>query len=329
MNVVERNVSQYSLNTAVLFLIFNRLDTTERVFEAIREAKPPRLYISADGARLHKDGEKEKVGAVRDFVLSNIDWECEVSTLFRDNNLGCKMGVSGGISWFFEHEEEGIILEDDVLPLPSFFYYCEELLNKYRDNKTIAMVSGCNLISNRFTADSSYFFSKYSHIWGWATWRRSWNTYDVSISEWPTWKEKEGLAQLSDGSVGFVSYWRDIFDKVYKGGIDTWDYQWMFSCWKKKSLTILPKNNLVYNLGFDSSDATHTTGGEPGYVTDSSPKDLDFPLMHPICVERSCVADVLIDSSVFSITWLGLIKRKLLNTFIIGNFLRKVKSVLG
>ena len=120
----------YSLNTAVLFLVFNRLDTSKQVFQAISQAKPPRLYVAADGARVSKEGESEKVQAVRDYIMQNIDWKCEVKTLFRDENLGCKYAVSGAITWFFQNEEQGIILEDDCLPNQSFFWFCEELLER-------------------------------------------------------------------------------------------------------------------------------------------------------------------------------------------------------
>ena len=316
-----------TLNTAVLLLVFNRLDTTKQVFEAIRQAKPPRLYVAADGARASCEGEMERVAAVRDYVMGHIDWDCEVKTLFRDENVGCKYAVSGAIDWFFNNEEEGIILEDDVLPLPTFFFYCEELLKKYRDNQSISMISGCNFISNQYIPDSSYFFSKYSHIWGWATWRRSWVTYDVSMAEWPSWRDRGGLKKISDGNKAFPLYWSKIMERVYAGKIDTWDYQWVFSCWSRNALSILPRSNLVYNLGFDSLDATHTKGDMPECVIDSAPENISLPLKHPESVEQSLDADILIDRLVFSITWFGAIKSKVPGVLYVERLLRKIKRI--
>ncbi len=152
------------LETAVLFLVFNRLDTTKQVFEAIKEAKPPRLYIAADGARKDKSGEEEEVKAVREYVMKNIDWDCEIKTLFREKNFGCKYAVSGAIDWFFENEEQGIILEDDCLPSQSFFWFCEELLERYKDDMRIFMIAGTSYLFNEYEAINDYFFSKYISI---------------------------------------------------------------------------------------------------------------------------------------------------------------------
>ncbi|MFP4332877.1 MAG: hypothetical protein ACLFQJ_06210, partial [Campylobacterales bacterium] len=146
----------HPLKTAVLFLVFNRLDTTKQVFEAIRQAKPPRLYVAADGAREAKEGEDQKVKAIREYILQHIDWDCEVKTLFREKNLGCKIAVSSAITWFFENEEMGIILEDDCLPSQSFFWFCEELLERYKDDMRIMMVSGYNKVQ-RYNQQNSYF----------------------------------------------------------------------------------------------------------------------------------------------------------------------------
>ena len=161
-------MGEFKLETPVLFLVFNRPDTTAQVFEAIRQAKPPRLYVASDGAREDKEGELEKVKQVRE-IVSQVDWNCEVKTLFRDKNLGCKIAVSSAIDWFFEQEEMGIILEDDCLPHPTFFRFCQELLERYRDDERIGMISGNNFQFGRKCTDYSYYFSMYSHIWGWAS----------------------------------------------------------------------------------------------------------------------------------------------------------------
>lgn len=311
------------MNSAVLFLVFNRPDTTERVFEAIRQAKPPRLYVSADGPRSHVPGEVEKSAEVRQ-IVSNVDWPCEVHTRFNGGNMGCKLGVSSAIDWFFEHEEEGIILEDDILPDPSFFPYCDALLEKYRDNENVAMISGCNLISNHIDLDTSYFFSRYCHIWGWATWRRSWNLYDVNMNDWPDWSHEGGLKQVSDGSLNFENYWRDIFQQTYLGAVDTWDYQWVFRCWRHGGLSILPTTTLVENIGFGDG-ATHTTGDMPKYLKDCDVQAVVFPLHHPENTKPTPFIDRIIARLVYSTSFRGRVARLVKSIPLIGAVLILLK----
>ncbi|TAG07164.1 MAG: nucleotide-diphospho-sugar transferase [Cytophagia bacterium] len=241
-------------NTPVLFLVFNRLDTTKQVFAKIREIQPRQLFIGADGARPEKEGEKEKVEAVRKYVLDNIDWDCEVKTLFREKNLGCGVAVSEAITWFFENVEQGIILEDDTLPDLSFFTFCEELLNYYKDDERVMHIGGTSFQMGKIRGNASYYFSKYTHIWGWATWQSSWIKYDFRINN----KIGNNLLSILDYynfSNNEKTYWLNIFNQIEQ--IDTWDYQWFFSIWKSKSVSIVPNVNLISNLGF-GDDATHT-----------------------------------------------------------------------
>ena len=274
----SKNISQitttnfippHPLKTAVLFLIFNRRDTTEQVFEAIRKAKPPMLYVAADGPRADKAGEAEKVEQVRR-IATRVDWDCEVKTLFRDKNLGCKYAVSGAIDWFFENEEEGIILEDDCLPSQSFFWFCEELLERYRDDMRVGQISGFNSLDN-YDINFDYIFSKYGPIWGWASWRRAWNVYDVNISSWPYIK-KHKLYKNFVGTKKEENFRIKLFNNLYKNRIDTWDYQWVFSKLINSMLTILPSKNLIINIGFND-EATHTKI-EPNYMIDLCKNDL-------------------------------------------------------
>ena len=250
----------HEFNTAVLFLVFNRLDVTKQVFQAIREAKPPRLYIAADGARSSKEGEAKKVTALRDFILQNIDWECEVKTLFREENLGCKYAVSGAIDWFFDNEEMGIILEDDCLPSQSFFWFCEELLEKYKNDLRVGQISGFNYGYENKNLKYDYFFSKYPMIWGWATWRNRWESYSLSLDFLEEIKENNQFELLFNVSESKKRL--DIFNKVAKGLIDTWDYQWSFLLYKNCQFTIIPKHNFILNLGFGEG-STHTSGVNP------------------------------------------------------------------
>jgi hypothetical protein len=278
-----------ALHTPVLFLIFNRLDRTQQVFQAIRAARPRRLYIAADGARRDRLDEAAKVQAVRDDVLSHVDWDCEVKTLLRSENLGCRLAVSGAIDWFFDQEEEGIILEDDCLPDVSFFPYASELLMRYRDDQRMMAISGLHLHGDWHQPAHSYFFSNYIHVWGWASWRRAWQLYDREMSQWPRLRETDWLLSLGDGDRQFQRHWTRIFDQTFTGEIDTWDFQWTFSAWAQRGFGILPAKNLIRNIGF-GSEATHTSDSGAG-VADLLLESLSFPLAHPTVVMRDYAAD--------------------------------------
>ena len=284
------------MKSAVLFLVFNRPETTQEAFQAIRAAQPARLYVSADGPRAGRPSEVEQCTSVRAIACA-VDWPCEVHTLFQEVNLGCKAGVVAGIDWFFTHEDEGIILEDDVLPDPSFFLFCDELLEYYREDTRVSAISGCNLISEHFSAESSYFFSRYCHVWGWATWRRAWDHYDVAMSEWPAWRSRVGLGQTFS-SRSTEEFWRRLFDDTFDGNIDTWDFQWLFACWRRDTVCAVPTHTLTHNLGF-GAEATHTTGAMPSYVRAAQTRSMRFPLTHPGSVERCAPADLQIDRVVF------------------------------
>jgi hypothetical protein len=270
----------------VLLLIFNRPDTTARVMEAIRGARPQRLYVAADGAR-NIAGEHEQCKEAR-CIATAVDWECEVKTLFRDVNLGCRFGVSTAIDWFFSHENEGIILEDDCVPSKSFFVYCDELLERFRHDNRIMCISGANFQQGRAVTPYSYYFSRYPHCWGWASWRRAWRHFDRRIDHWPAYRDSRALESWSDGDPTFVDYWTDTFDRVAAGGIDSWGYIWTLSCWAQHGLTCLPVKNLVTNIGF-GANATHTTSATS--ASNLRREELEFPLLHPQFVARNVEAD--------------------------------------
>ena len=274
------------LQTAVLFLVFNRPDTTAQVFEAIRQAKPPRLYVAADGPREGREGEAERVTKVRD-IATAVDWPCEVKTLFREKNQGCKQAVSGAITWFFEQEEQGIILEDDCLPHHDFFTFCETLLNRYADDERVSVITGDNFQNGKKRGDGSYYFSRYNHVWGWASWRRAWQLYDGDLNFWPDWKRSEAwLSEFPDRVVR--RYWEKIFDRMYAQQIDTWDYPWTASVWYHGGLTATPNVNLVSNIGF-GPDSTHTASAYSplaGMATSAMGE-----LTHPAAINQDQAAD--------------------------------------
>lgn len=244
------------MTTAILFIIFNRPDTTKQVFEAIRKAQPSRLYIAADGPREGRVGEVERVAKVRE-IATAIDWPCDVKTLFQEQNLGCKYGPKSAIDWFFHQEEEGIILEDDCLPHPDFFGFCEDLLLRYRTDERVAVITGNNFQNGQRRGEASYYFSRYVHIWGWATWRRAWLLNDSDIRFWPHWRDSEDWKGKLTDKVE-ARYWRKIFDSVYEHRFETtWDYPWTACAWYHGRLTATPNGNLVSNIGF-GPDSTHT-----------------------------------------------------------------------
>jgi hypothetical protein len=249
--------------TPVLFLTFNRLDTTKQVFSVIRQIKPKHFYISSDGPRTDREGEKAKVEAVRRYVLDNIDWDCEIKTLFRDKNLGCGKAVSGAITWFFEQVEQGIILEDDTLPSTSFFSYCTELLERYKDDQRIYHIAGWSPLFTDLRKDrtlkgikDSYYFGPYPHIWGWATWRRAWHKYNFDIQNLTDFVVSNKLKQIYPPK-DLQEYWLQVFQGMQNHEIDTWDYQWSYVIMQNNGFCINPVRSLITNVGFNL-DGTHT-----------------------------------------------------------------------
>ena len=315
------------MRSPVLLLVFNRPETTRQVFDAVRRARPAKLYVAADGPREGRTTESARCEEVR-HIATAVDWPCTVDTFFRDRNQGCKLGVSSGISWFFEREPEGIVLEDDVLPVPTFFDFCDELLERYRHDDRVLAVSGSNLISSAFRPSDSYFFSRYNNIWGWATWRRAWNHYDVTMNDWPAWRDANGLAKMAGSNRFFEAYWRHVLDAVYAGKIDTWDYQWSFACWRRGGLVVQPAVNQTRNLGF-GADATHTTADVPAFVLASPARDISFPLNHPDAVRRDAAADRLIDSRVLGINFASVLKRHLKNLSYVRRAASRFKSLVA
>lgn len=282
------------LNTAVLFLVFNRPDVTEQVFEAIRKARPPRLYVAADGPRAAREGEAERCAEVRR-IATAVDWPCELKTLFREKNLGCKHAVSRGINWFFEHEEQGIILEDDCLPNQCFFHFCQDLLNRYATDERVWVITGDNFQNGIKRGEASYYFSRYNHVWGWASWRRAWTKADMELRFWPEWKISQDWKSFWSDLVT-RRYWEKIFDQMYRGEIDTWDYPWTASVWHHGGLTATPNVNLVTNIGF-GEHATHTLSSDSP-LSGISTHTLST-LTHPNMVQHEIAADLYVFDYVF------------------------------
>ena len=282
----------------ILFIIFNKQTETERVFQAIRKQQPLKLFIAADGPRTSKLGENERCESVRAWVLSNIDWPCEVKTLFRTSNIGCGRGPSNAVSWFFENVEEGIILEDDCLPNTSFFQFCQELLPIYRHDNSISIISANNFQPNQpLELEGDYYFSVFPSTNGWATWKRTWNDYDYYISKWKVIDRKDFLSFLFKEKK-YQLWWKQMFNFVYeKRPDDMWDFQFHFHCMLRKQLAIIPKGNLITNIGY-GADATHSSDPN-NYFANFKLYDLNFPLKHPLEIKRNESADLFIQDNLF------------------------------
>jgi hypothetical protein len=264
-----------SFDIPILFLIFNRPDTTEKVFEKIREIRPKNLYVSSDGARENKPGEYEKCEMAKS-IIKKVDWECEVNVNFSEINLGCKEGVTKGINWFFENVESGIILEDDCVPDLSFFGFCKVMLEKYRNDKRIMHIGGVNFQDSNKRGNKSYYFSRYCHVWGWATWKDRWQKYDVNMSDYDeSMYNKISESLISDKEI--ISYYKRLFDIVKNNKLDTWDFQWVWTVWKNDGVSIIPNVNLVKNIGF-GEEATHTvsTSSKISELSTESISDITF-----------------------------------------------------
>lgn len=279
----------------ILFLVFNRPATTARVFEKIKEARPAKLYIAADGPRAHVPADVEKCAATR-AVVQNIDWPCQVFTRFRDANMGCRNAVSDAITWFFEQEEAGIILEDDCLPHPDFFPFMDELLVRYGSDQRVWHISGNNFLldTGLVPAADSYYASRIAHIWGWATWRRAWNHYNVNLPQYPDYvagkKKWPYISALEKAAFsGYV-------EAVATGKQDTWDFQWVFTILEHNGLCLNPAKNLVSNIGYGADgthahDQTHYLANLPTYAI--------LPLQHPAKLVHNRRADVHLIKRIF------------------------------
>ena len=277
------------LDTPVALIVFNRPEMTERVFAEIARAQPRQLLVVADGPRPGRQGEAERCAATRS-IVQRVDWKCDVSTNFSDVNLGCGRRVSSGISWVFEQVETAIILEDDCVPHPTFFRFCEEMLERYRDDERIMHVGANGFQLGQTRRPFSYFFSAHFPVWGWASWRRAWRHYDVTVPLWPKLRETAWLGDILNDEK-LVEHWRRLFDLAHASidNVNTWDFQWTFACWAQNGLSVLPHRTLVSNIGY-GADATHTrTASDP--LGNLSTAEMAFPLAHPPYMVRDSEAD--------------------------------------
>ncbi len=294
-------MEQYKLKNPVAIIIFNRYDSAHKVLMQIKKAQPEKLYIIADGPRDNKPGEKEKCLKARS-IADEVDWDCSVQKIFSDKNLGCAKRVTSGLSELFSKEEAALIFEDDCIPSMSFFEFADQMLERYKDNEKIMLVSasnkcfvpgaknaGGNIKSASEDRSESYFFSNQVQIWGWATWRRAWNKMDLKMKDWPLLK-KQKIVNRFYKKASHRYYWNSSFDYVYNKHTNSWAFPWVLSVWKSGGLSVVPKVNMVKNAGFDA-DATHTSG--KSIFERLEAKELSFPLVHPQKIEADSHMDLI------------------------------------
>lgn len=278
----------FSYQTPVVLIIFNRPEKTRKALEAIKQVRPKELFIIADGPRQNKEEDESKCYQTRS-LINSIDWKCKIHKNYSDQNLGCSKRISSGLNWVFENVESAIILEDDCIPDPTFFRFCEELLLRYKDDTRIFAICGQNIQGGREELFYDYYFSRYSHCWGWATWRRAWRYFDYEMNLWEEAKEKKLLFNVF-GNRQHADSWTRSFDYVLKGkSIDSWAFRWTFACFMQNALNIIPSVNLVTNIGFDS-EATHTTKKDDNNIIQKC-EPFEFPINHPPFMIRNIVAD--------------------------------------
>lgn len=275
-------------DTAVLLILFNRPDTALHALNAIRQSESQRLYVAADGPRPEKPGEFELCQRTRD-VVNKVDWACEVKTLFQDYNHGCARGVSCAITWFFEHESEGIILEDDCIPHPDFFRFSQIMLNKYRNQKNISMISGTNFLQDIIRAEHSYYFSAFSNVWGWASWRDRWNGFTLSFTE-EAKEEIQSTIRLQMPKKHQTLLMQNWLHEIQRGTLDSWAIPFALYNMCLNRLSIVPTQNLVSNIGF-GPDATHTV--QPAQGISHLKTDGIKTLIHPDRILQNRKADRL------------------------------------
>lgn len=283
------------MKTPVVLIIFNRPHHTEKVFEVIRQAQPSKLLVIADGPRPNRPEDKQKCASAR-AIIERVDWECQVFKNYSDINLGCDPRIIDGLNWVFDTVEEAIILEDDCIPHPTFFTYCEELIDRYRHDPRVMNISGQNVLFGRKRTDYSYYFSRFTLCWGWATWRRSWQYFDVNLKLWPEVRDKRFMKDILEDPYA-VKVWERTAQMLYDGRLTGWDFKWMFSCWLQNGLCLISDRNLITNIGY-GAEATHIHDETDPYIK-MAIEAMDFPLKHPPFILRDLEADRFTQRTLF------------------------------
>jgi len=295
---------------AVLLINFNRVDATKKSLQAIRNWKPVKLYLACDGPRADHPEDVKTIESVK-ALLTKIDWPCEVQQLYQSKNLGCKNGPLSAIDWLFENESKGIILEDDCIPSLSFFDFASAMLEQYEANDKIWHIAGSNFINLPKTNSDSYFFSKYPHIWGWATWRSRWLNAKRNYEELEQLSKNEFITDILADQPQF-QYWNQAFELCRDNKMDAWDYMWTYSMWVEQKFAIIPALNMVSNIGFEKSATHHKVPVKK--LTNIQTHDLSN-IQHPNKIESSGFDEKI---------W-----KEILKPIFIPSFLSRIQKRLG
>lgn len=300
------------MKTPIVIVIFNRPYHTQRVLESLRPIKPETIFVVSDGPRDSIIQDQNNCAEARR-LFEKIDWKCDLIKKYSDVNLGCFKNVSLGLDWAFSQTEEAIILEDDCIADPSFFQYCEVLLEKYKQEPKIGVISGNNFQNGHLRGDSSYYYSIFNHLWGWATWKRAWELFDPLMNDWISGKDHVWFKKLWSHYPKGENYWRKCFDQVSQNKIDSWGYRWTYSCWKNNLLTTIPQTNLVTNIGF-GPQSTHTKN-KYDISANLRTKSIKLPLEHPLLIEKNKEADIYTQKTIFSSSLFQRVSQRLIKLF--------------
>lgn len=282
------------IKTPVVLICFNRPNLTKKTFNQIKKNKPSKLFLIMDGPRYKNSQDIQNIKKVRK-IIEEINWKCKIYKNFSKNNLGLKKRVVSGLNWVFKKVDKAIILEDDCYPSDSFFYFCETMLNFYKKNKNIGIITGNNF-QNKPVDNNSYYFSKYSHIWGWATWRRTWKLYndnDQKIQNFVKSSKFKKICKILDEQ----KYWIDMHHQIKSGTLKSWAYYFLLNMWKNNYLTVTPNLNLIENLGINSKSSSNPN--DPGLKKDLTKTVLKFPLIYPKAIKVNEKADSQVFYSIY------------------------------
>lgn len=301
----------------IVMIVFNRLDTTKKVFRQIQLVKPTKLYIISDAPRRQKEGEFEQVEEVRKYIETHIDWECEKVFEYAIENMGCQKRVSSGLNLVFENEEMAIILEDDCVPRIEFFFFCKEMLMRYKDDERIMQISGCKLFPEYRPTDP-YIFSMFCSIWGWATWKRAWAKFDFSMEKYPEFRKRKIIYRLLPETAAQII--EGEMDRVFNGRMNSWGYRWLLSCYVNYGVGITPPVNLVENIGFGRGDATHTQLND-GF--DFTTGTIEFPIPEINVVYRDYEYERLVAARQYPVN----IVQRLIVRYLPDSIVMKIKKM--
>ena len=317
------------MNVPVLLILYKRPETTVHVINSLKKVKAKLIYIA-----INKPPNNKNLQDYHNYkkilkLVAEIDWKCKLVIKKRKKYLSSYESVKSSVEWFFRNEKEGIVLEDDTVPNKSFFIFCKELLKKYRNNKQISQICGTSFVNRKKIINHSYIFSKYSPTWGYATWRRSINDYDEKMKDWPKLRKKRSLLKIINNK-GFLFYWTRIFDSQYKNKSKHWDERWLYSNWKNSKLSIIPKKNLVKNIGFGAT-ATHTKTEQ--WYSNLETQEIEYKNKHPKKIFANFEYDNWLTVNVFGVNFIYNLsqkfkKNKIIKNRLIFSMLKKVYKII-